>query len=78
MAYRLSMEELRSKTLGKLADGSGFLDKKKAPEEPNGPVLSPQGLREKKKTLPNSSDEELIQEEPHGVAGYNRHFPELG
>lgn len=48
MAYRLSMEELRSKTLGKLADGSGFLDKKKAPEEPNGPVLSPQGLREKK------------------------------
>lgn len=32
------------------------------------------GLREKKKTLPNSSDEELIQEEPHGVAGYNGHF----
>jgi len=41
------MEERRSKTLGKLADGSSLLDKKKAPEEPNGPVLSPQGQREK-------------------------------
>lgn len=36
------------------------------------------GLTEKKKTIPNSSYQELIQEEPHGIAGYNGHFPELG
>lgn len=36
------------------------------------------GLREKKKTLPNSSDEELIQKEPHGALDIMGTFSRAG